>query len=77
MAEDLDRARIAELFDELSKELSFSQTTSIKVGARIENILNHPTFFTGSHSIGSTQFGRVSSTFTGPPRIELLVRYEF
>ncbi len=49
----------------------------IKAGARIENILNHPTFYTRSHSIGSTQFGRITSTLTGPRRIELLLRYEF
>ena len=61
----------------VTKSTRITETTSIKVGARIENILNHPTFFTRSQSIGSTQFGRIVSTLTGPRRIELLVRYEF
>ncbi|MDE0125956.1 MAG: TonB-dependent receptor [Bryobacterales bacterium] len=61
----------------LTKSTRITETTSIKVGARVDNILNHPTFFAGSQSIGSTQFGRIGSTVTGPRRIELLVRYEF
>ncbi len=60
-----------------SKSTRIKESHSLKVGARIENILNHPTFFAGNLSIGSTQFGRITSTLTGPRRIELFVRYEF
>ena len=61
----------------VTKSTRMTETTSIKVGARIQNVLNHPTFRAGNASIGSTQFGRIGSTLTGPRRIELLVRYEF
>ena len=69
----------------VSKSTRITENHSLRVGARIENILNHPTFYTGSpppydtarELIGSTQFGRITSTLTGPRRIELLVRYEF
>ena len=61
----------------VSKSTRITENHSIRVGARVENILNHPTFYTGSEAIGSTQFGRITSTLTGPRRIELLVRYDF
>ncbi len=61
----------------VSKLTKITENHSVKAGARIENILNHPSFYTGSHSIGSTQFGRITSTIVGPRRIELFLRYEF
>ena len=61
----------------MTKSTRIGETTSIKLGARIQNVLNHPTFRAGNASIGSTQFGRIGGTLTGPRRIELLVRYEF
>ena len=61
----------------ISKLTRIRERHAVKVGARIENILNHPTFFAGNQSIGSTQFGRITETLTGPRRIELFVRYEF
>lgn len=61
----------------VSKTTRISESHSLKAGARIENILNHPTFFAGSQVISSTQFGRISSTLSGPRRIELFLRYEF
>ena len=61
----------------LSKAIRITENHLVKVGARVENILNHPTFVTGSHSIGSSQFGRITSTFSAPRRIELMLRYEF
>lgn len=61
----------------LSKATRLTESTAIKVGARVENILNHPTFITGSESIGSVQFGRITGTFTGPRRIEIFLRFEF
>ena len=61
----------------ISKLTRIRERHAVKVGARIENILNHPTFFAGNQSIGSTQFSRITQTLTGLRRIELFVRYEF
>ena len=61
----------------VAKSTRVTETTRVRAGARVENVLNHPTFFAGSQSIGSTQFGRISEPFTGPRRIELFLRYEF
>ena len=61
----------------VSKSTRIGEKHLIKVGARIENILNHPTFYAASQVISSTQFGRVNGTLTGPRRIELMLRYEF
>lgn len=61
----------------VSKSTQITERHMLKAGARIENILNHPTFFAGSQVISSTQFGRITSTLTGPRRIELFLRYEF
>ncbi len=61
----------------LSKSIRIKENHLVKVGARVENILNHPTFFAGSESIGSAQFGRIVSTLSAPRRIELMFRYEF
>ena len=61
----------------VSKLTKITENHSVKAGARIENILNHPSFYSGSHSIGSTQFGRITGTIVGPRRIELFLRYEF
>ena len=61
----------------VSKATRLTEGHFVKAGARIENVLNHPTFGAASQRIGSTQFGRVVSTFTGPRRIELFLRYEF
>ena len=61
----------------VSKSTRIKEGHLVKVGARIENILNHPTFYARAQLIGSAQFGRITSTLTGPRRIELMLRYEF
>ena len=61
----------------VSKSTRITESHTLKAGARVENILNHPTFFVRSQVISSTQFGRIRSTLTGPRRIELFLRYEF
>ncbi len=61
----------------VSKSTRITDRHSVKAGARVENILNHPTFFGDNALIGSTQFGRITDTLTGPRRIELFLRYEF
>ena len=61
----------------VSKTTRIAESHALKAGARVENILNHPTFYASDEIIGSTQFGRVSGALTGPRRIELFLRYEF
>lgn len=61
----------------LTKKTALTETQLLQFGARVENILNHPTFFAGSQSIGSEQFGRITRTLGSPRRIELLLRYSF
>lgn len=50
---------------------------SVLLGAKIANVLNHPVFFSGSHSLDSTQFGRISNTLIGARIIEFQLRYSF
>ena len=41
------------------------------------NVLNHPTFFAGSQSINSPNFGVISSTFTFQRRMQFSAKYTF
>ncbi len=61
----------------LSKSIRIKENHLVRVGARIENILNHPTFLAGNEGIGSAQFGRIVDTLSAPRRIEIMFRYEF
>ncbi len=61
----------------LSKAIRIRESHLARVGARVQNILNHPTFLAEDTLIGSTQFGRVAQPFGQPRRIEIMVRYEF
>ena len=61
----------------LMKKTRLSDSQHITVGARVENILNHPTFFAGNQFLDDEQFGRISGTLTSPRRVELLLRWGF
>jgi hypothetical protein len=61
----------------LMKKTRISETQTLTFGARVENVLNHPTFFVGSQLLDDEQFGRITSTLTSPRRIELLLRWSF
>ncbi len=61
----------------LSKSTALTERQALLFGARVQNFLNTPTFRTGSHSIGSEQFGRITSTATGSREVELYLRYSF
>ncbi|MBI1352719.1 MAG: hypothetical protein GC160_00125 [Acidobacteria bacterium] len=61
----------------LSKKTQLTESQVLQLGARVENILNHPTFLAGDQLISSEQFGRVTNTLTSPRRIELFLRYSF
>ena len=61
----------------VSKLTRISERHAVKAGARVANVMNRPSFFTGSHFIGSTQFGRITDTLVGARQVELFLRYEF
>jgi hypothetical protein len=61
----------------LMKRTPLSETQNLLFGARVENLLNHPTFLADDQLLDSEQFGRVTSTLTSPRRVELLVRWSF
>ncbi len=61
----------------LTKRTALTENQTLQLGARVQNILNHPTFFAGSQFLDSDQFGRITSTLGSPRRVELLVRYSF
>jgi hypothetical protein len=61
----------------LMKKTQLSETQTLTFGARVENLLNHPTFFAGSQFLDDEQFGRITGTLTSPRRIELLLRWSF
>lgn len=61
----------------VSKTTRLSEAQTVELGFNIQNVLNHPTFLAGDQFIDSEQFGRISSTLTGPRRIEVKLRYQF
>jgi hypothetical protein len=61
----------------LMKQTQITERQGLTVGARVENILNHPTFLAGDQLLDDEQFGRISSTLTSPRRVELLLRWSF
>ncbi|MBI1352717.1 MAG: hypothetical protein GC160_00115 [Acidobacteria bacterium] len=61
----------------MSKKTQLTESQVLQLGARVENILNHPTFLAGDQLISSEQLGRVTNTLTSPRRVELFLRYNF
>ena len=61
----------------VSKTTRIAENQTVELGLNIENVLNTPTFFAGDQAIDSEQFGRITSTATGPRRIEVKLRYQF
>ncbi len=61
----------------LGKETAIGEGRSLKFGAKVANILNHPVFYAGDQNIGSTQFGRIGSTLVAARVVELYLRYSF
>jgi hypothetical protein len=61
----------------LDKDLPLSESRQLRFGARVQNLLNHPSFFSGNHFLDSTQFGRISDVVVGARVIEFQVRYSF
>ena len=61
----------------LGKETEIGEGRSLKFGAKVANILNHPVFYAGDQNIGSSQFGRIGSTLVDARVVELYLRYSF
>ena len=61
----------------LDRTIAFKEQHSILLGVKIANALNHPSFFSGSHLIGSPQFGRLGSVLVGARVMEFQMRYRF
>ena len=61
----------------LDKDLQLSESRQLRFGARIQNLLNHPSFFSGNHFLDSTQFGRITGVVVGARVIEFQLRYSF
>ncbi len=61
----------------LDRTIRFKETQSLLLGVKIANALNHPSFFAGSHVIGSPQFGRLTGVLVGARVMEFQMRYSF
>jgi hypothetical protein len=61
----------------LDRDLQIRESQQLRIGARIQNVLNHPAFLAGSQFLDSTQFGRVNDTLVSARVIELQLRYSF
>ncbi len=61
----------------VNKRTALTERQDLLLGARFQNVLNTPTFLTGSLNISSDQFGRVTQTATSPRKVELYLRYSF
>ncbi len=61
----------------LDKDIPLTETRELRFGARIQNLLNHPSFYSGNHFLDSTQFGRISDVVVGARVIEFQLRYSF
>jgi urease beta subunit len=61
----------------LDKDLRLGETRQLRFGARMQNLLNHPSFLSGSHFLDSAQFGRITDVVVGARVIEFQLRYSF
>jgi hypothetical protein len=61
----------------LDKDLRLTESQQLRFGARIQNLLNHPSFISGNHFLDSTQFGRITDVVVGARVVEFQLRYSF
>ena len=61
----------------VDKTMRFRDPHSLLLGVKVANLLNHPVFFSRSHFLDSTQFGRVTGVLIGGRVIEFQLRYGF
>jgi hypothetical protein len=67
-----------------TKTVRITERHNVQLRAEGFNILNHPTFYVGNESssttrfnVNNTTFGRVTSTFYNPRRMQFSLRYSF
>lgn len=61
----------------INKHIPINDRHEVRLDAIFSNLFNHPAFYTGSHSIGSAQFGRVTGVIIGARVVQFGLRYEF
>jgi len=61
----------------LFKQFRIHEAHTLEFRMEALNIFNHPTWFVSDQDISSVSFGRVTSTFYGPRRIQLSLHYRF
>jgi hypothetical protein len=67
-----------------TKSFRFREHHTVQLRAEGFNLFNHPTFYVGSESssatrfaVNQTTFGRITSTFYNPRRMQFSLRYSF
>ena len=60
-----------------NQKLNITERQAIELRMEGNNVINHPTFFAGSQSINSLQFGVINTTFTFQRRMQFGVKYTF
>jgi hypothetical protein len=61
----------------VGKDTRIRESQQVSFGVKIQNVLNHPAFYSGSQVIGSTQFGRIGGVLVGARVMEFHLRYSF
>jgi hypothetical protein len=61
----------------LFKQFRIHEAHTLEFRMEALNIFNHPTWLVSDQDISSVRFGRVTSTFYGPRRIQLSLHYRF
>ena len=61
----------------IDKRIALRETRDLRIEVTFTNLLNHPVFFTGSHALDSTTFGRISSVLIGARVTQFGLRYSF
>jgi Carboxypeptidase regulatory-like domain/TonB dependent receptor-like, beta-barrel len=61
----------------LQKKTYITERQTIEFRMEADNVFNHPTFFVGDLNINSTQFGKITSTFTDRRVIQFGLYYRF
>ncbi len=61
----------------IDKRIPITDRQAVRLEATFVNLLNHPAFFSGSHAIGSAQFGRIASVLVGARVTQFGLRYNW
>jgi len=61
----------------LLKQFIVHEAHALEFRMEALNIFNHPTWYVSDQDVSSVSFGRITSTFYGPRRIQLSLHYRF